>query len=98
MYNEFGWNYYPEIFGEQLLQWLERKALQPKNAMESILVTELGREILVRPEQFRKALCPIWVTEPGRESVVRALQPLNAHCPMEVVRGDREIAVRLEQS
>ena len=34
VYNEFGWNYYPEIFGEQLLQWLERKALQPKNAMD----------------------------------------------------------------
>ena len=27
VYNEFGWNYYPEIFGEQLLKWLERKLL-----------------------------------------------------------------------
>ena len=27
VYNEFGWNYYPEIFGRQLLTWLERKAL-----------------------------------------------------------------------
>jgi len=34
VYNEFGWNYYPEIFGEQLLKWLERHALQPKNAMD----------------------------------------------------------------
>ena len=34
VYNEFGWNYYPEIFGEQLLQWLERKALKPQNAMD----------------------------------------------------------------
>ena len=34
VYNEFGWNYYPEIFGEQLLKWLERHALQPKNVMD----------------------------------------------------------------
>ena len=34
VYNEFGWNYYPEIFGEQLLKWLERNNLQPKTAMD----------------------------------------------------------------
>ena len=34
VYNEFGWNYYPEIFGQQLLQWLERQGLQPKSAMD----------------------------------------------------------------
>lgn len=34
VYNEFGWNYYPEIFGEQLLQWLKQKKLQPKTAMD----------------------------------------------------------------
>ena len=34
VYNEFGWNYYPEIFGEQLLKWLERNSLQPKTAMD----------------------------------------------------------------
>ena len=34
VYNEFGWNYYPEIFGEQLLKWLERSGIQPKTAMD----------------------------------------------------------------
>ena len=34
VYNEFGWNYYPEIFGEQLLKWLERNDLHPKTAMD----------------------------------------------------------------
>ena len=34
VYNEFGWNYYPEIFGEQLLKWLNRNNLQPKTAMD----------------------------------------------------------------
>ena len=34
VYNEFGWNYYPEIFGEQLLLWLEQNGLKPKRAMD----------------------------------------------------------------
>ena len=34
VYNEFGWNYYPEIFAEQLLAWLKQKGLQPKTAMD----------------------------------------------------------------
>ena len=34
VYNEFGWNYYPEIFGEQLLTWLERNRISPKNSMD----------------------------------------------------------------
>ena len=34
VYNEFGWNYYPEIFGEQLLQWLKRRDFTPKNSLD----------------------------------------------------------------
>ena len=34
VYNEFGWNYYPEIFGQQLLKWLDRNNLHPKTAMD----------------------------------------------------------------
>ena len=34
VYNEFGWNYYPEIFGEQLLQWLRRNDVKPANSMD----------------------------------------------------------------
>lgn len=34
VYNEFGWNYYPEIFGGQLLKWLERNDLKPQTAMD----------------------------------------------------------------
>ena len=34
VYNEFGWNYYPEIFGQQLLLWLQRNGLRPKTAMD----------------------------------------------------------------
>lgn len=31
VYNEFGWNYYPEIFGEQLLQWLRRNDVKTRH-------------------------------------------------------------------
>ena len=34
VYNEFGWNYYPEIFGEQLLIWLKKNGIQPKTALD----------------------------------------------------------------
>lgn len=34
VYNEFGWNYYPEIFGEQLIRWLREKEIRPKTAMD----------------------------------------------------------------
>lgn len=34
VYNEFGWNYYPEIFGQQLLKWMEQIAFQPKKALD----------------------------------------------------------------
>ena len=27
VYNEFGWNYYPEVFGQQLLGFLEREEI-----------------------------------------------------------------------
>ena len=34
VYNEFGWNYYPEIFGELLLGWMEENDLHPSTAMD----------------------------------------------------------------
>lgn len=34
VYNQFGWNYYPEAFGEELLEWLREQALHPKTALD----------------------------------------------------------------
>ena len=34
VYNEFGWNYYPEAFGEQLLQWIQKNSLSFRSAMD----------------------------------------------------------------
>lgn len=46
VYNEFGWNYYPEIFGEQLLLWLARHNVKPTNAMDLACGTGVLCEIL----------------------------------------------------
>ena len=46
VYNAFGWNYYPEIFGQQLLQWLQRNHISPRNAMDLACGTGILCEIL----------------------------------------------------
>ena len=46
VYNEFGWNYYPEIFGEQLLLWLERHGVKPACSMDLACGTGILCEIL----------------------------------------------------
>ena len=46
VYNEFGWNYYPQVFGEQLLQWLERNRAKPKTSMDLACGTGILCEIL----------------------------------------------------
>ena len=46
VYNAFGWNYYPEIFGQQLLLWLQRNGLQPKTALDLACGTGILCEIL----------------------------------------------------
>ena len=46
VYNEFGWNYYPEIFGEQLITWLQRNGLTPKTSLDLACGTGILCEIL----------------------------------------------------
>lgn len=46
VYNEFGWNYYPEAFGEQLLQWLRQNRVAPKTSLDLACGTGILCEIL----------------------------------------------------
>ena len=46
VYNAFGWNYYPEIFGQQLLLWLERHNVQPEKSLDLGCGTGILCEIL----------------------------------------------------
>lgn len=46
VYNEFGWNYYPEAFGEQLLLWMEQHHFHPKSSMDLACGTGILCQIL----------------------------------------------------
>lgn len=46
VYNEFGWNYYPEIFGQQLLEWLRRNDVKPRTSIDLACGTGILCEIL----------------------------------------------------
>jgi len=46
VYNEFGWNYYPEAFGEQLLQWLQHHHPDAKTSLDLACGTGILCEIL----------------------------------------------------
>ena len=34
VYNELGWNAYPEVFGQRLLQWLRQRGLNPQSSLD----------------------------------------------------------------
>lgn len=46
VYNELGWNYYPQVFGEQLLKWLRQHDVWPKTSMDLACGTGILCEIL----------------------------------------------------
>ena len=46
VYNEFGWNYYPEAFGEQLLQWLKENNVTVHSSLDLACGTGVLCEVL----------------------------------------------------
>ena len=46
VYNEFGWNYYPEIFGQQLLAWMAQQGFRPETSMDLACGTGILCEML----------------------------------------------------
>lgn len=48
VYNEFGWNYYPEIFGEQLLLWMKQHNFTPRSSMDLACGTGILCELLYK--------------------------------------------------
>ena len=46
VYNEFGWNYFPRAFGEQLIEWLEQHQIQPKTSLDLACGTGILCEVL----------------------------------------------------
>lgn len=48
VYNEFGWNYYPEVFGEDLLRWMRQNAVKVTSSMDLACGTGILCQILHR--------------------------------------------------
>ena len=48
VYNEFGWNYFPEAFGEQLLEWLRQNQVEVKSSLDLACGTGILCEVLQR--------------------------------------------------
>lgn len=46
VYNEFGWNYLPEAFGEQLLTWIEKRQVKVETSLDLACGTGILCEIL----------------------------------------------------
>ena len=46
VYNEFGWNYYPEVFFEDLKKWMQQNGISVKTAMDLACGTGVLCELL----------------------------------------------------
>ena len=77
VYNEFGWNYYPEAFGEQLLQWMTSVRFQPRTSMDLACGTGVLCEILAE-HRIRSAGMDF---SSGMIEIARSRNP---HIPYEV--------------
>lgn len=71
VYNEFGWNYYPEAFGGQLLAWLREHSLTPKSALD----IGCGTGILCRHLQAAGISCRGMDLSPGMIAIAREENP-----------------------
>lgn len=87
VYNEFGWNYYPEIFGEQLLQWLKLQGIRPRNSMDLACGTGILCEILhksgVRASGMDFSAGMIEIARKGNPEIHYDVADMITYCPEE---------------
>ena len=85
VYNEFGWNYYPEIFGEQLLTWLQRHNFRPKNSMDLGCGTGILCEILhnsgIRAAGMDFSSGMIEIAKTGNSEITYEVADMITFCP-----------------
>ena len=87
VYNEFGWNYYPEIFGEQLLQWLDLNGVRPKSSMDLACGTGILCEILhkngIRASGMDFSSGMIEIARQGNPDIRYEVADMITFCPAE---------------
>ena len=85
VYNEFGWNYYPEIFGQQLLTWLHRQGAAPKTSMDLGCGTGVLCEILhaagIRAAGMDFSSGMIEIARQGNPEISYEVADMITYCP-----------------
>jgi len=85
VYNEFGWNYYPEIFGEQLLKWLRQNGVDPKTGMDLACGTGVLCQILqesgVRASGMDFSAGMIEIARRGNPNIHYEVADMITYCP-----------------
>ena len=85
VYNEFGWNYYPQIFGDQLLVWMQRKNFMPRTAMDLACGTGILCEILhshgVQTSGMDFSEGMIQIAKQGSPQISYQVADMTAFCP-----------------
>ena len=85
VYNEFGWNYYPEIFGEQLLEWLRRHDVKPTTSMDLACGTGVLCEILhnsgIRAAGMDFSAGMIHIARQGNPEICYDVADMTTYCP-----------------
>lgn len=67
VYNVFGWNYYPEAFGQSLLRWLAHRDLKPERALD----LACGTGVLCRLLSESGIVCRGMDLSPGMIEIAR---------------------------
>lgn len=87
VYNEFGWNYYPEIFGEQLLRWLDLHGIRPRNSMDLACGTGILCQILhksgIRASGMDFSTGMIEIARKGDPEIRYDVADMITYCPEE---------------
>ena len=85
VYNELGWNYYPEIFGEQLLVWLRRRGLRPNSSLDLGCGTGVLCEILhkngIRASGMDFSAGMIGIARQGSPEISYEVADMTIYCP-----------------
>ena len=85
VYNEFGWNYYPEIFGEQLLTWLHRNGVKPASSLDLGCGTGILCEILhnsgIRAAGMDFSAGMIDIAKAGNPAISYEVADMITYCP-----------------
>ena len=87
VYNAFGWNYYPEIFGEQLLLWLKRHNVRPETSLDLGCGTGILCEILhqngIRAAGMDFSSGMIDIARQGNPEIHYEVADMITYCPPE---------------